>query len=102
MQDFNNPQQSQGGFGAQPPAQTPQKKKMSTGIKILIAVVIVAVVGGADRKVSAERSRGERDEQAEPGEELRPVLAPGHPCHLSGTFSGGCCGVGSRSPVAGS
>lgn len=44
MQNFNNPQQPPvGGYGApQPPA----KKKMSTGIKVLVAVVAVALVGG--------------------------------------------------------
>lgn len=45
MQNFNNPQQPPpGGFNAPPPP--PAKKGMSTGIKILIAVVIVAVLGG--------------------------------------------------------
>jgi hypothetical protein len=47
MQNFNNPQQPpppQGGFGA--PPQPPQKKGMSTGLKVLIAVALVAVLGG--------------------------------------------------------
>lgn len=50
MQNFNNPQQPQpprqGGFGAPPPVQPPQKKGMSTGIKVLIGVVAVVLLGG--------------------------------------------------------
>src|SRR5581483_4696869 len=56
----------------------------------------VAVVRRADREVGAERGGRERDEQRQAAEQLRPVLAPRHPCHRSGTFSGGC-GVGRRS-----
>ncbi len=46
MQNFNNPQQppQQGGFGAPPPP--PAKKGMSTGVKIVIAVVVVGLLGG--------------------------------------------------------
>lgn len=46
MQNFNNPQQPppQGGFGAPPPP--PAKKGMSTGVKIVIAVVVVGLLGG--------------------------------------------------------
>ncbi|HEV7889027.1 MAG TPA: hypothetical protein VGP08_00240 [Pyrinomonadaceae bacterium] len=38
MQNFNNPQQ--------PQPQVPAKKKMSTGVKVLIAVVVVVLLGG--------------------------------------------------------
>jgi hypothetical protein len=41
MQNYNNPMQPQGGYGAPPP-----KKGMSTGIKILIVVIVLVVVGG--------------------------------------------------------
>lgn len=46
MQNFNNPQPPppQGGFGA--PPQPPAKKKMSTGVKVLIAVLVLAALGG--------------------------------------------------------
>ena len=40
MQNFNNPQQP-----PQPP-QPPAKKKMSTGVKVLIGVIVVALLGG--------------------------------------------------------
>jgi hypothetical protein len=40
MQNYNNPMQPQGGYGA------PPKKGMSTGIKILIVVIVLVVVGG--------------------------------------------------------
>ena len=33
------------------------------------------------------RREGERDEQPEGADCLRPVLPPGHPCHRSGTLS---------------
>jgi hypothetical protein len=48
MQNFNNPQQPppQGGYGAPPPPQPPAKKGMSTGVKIVIAVVVVGLLGG--------------------------------------------------------
>jgi len=49
MQNFNNPPQTTpppGGYGATPPPQPPAKKKMSTGVKVLIAVLVVAVLGG--------------------------------------------------------
>jgi hypothetical protein len=45
MQNYNNPSQPQGGYGAPPPP--PLKKGMSTGVKVLIAVVGVVVVVGA-------------------------------------------------------
>lgn len=45
MQNFNNPPPPQGGYGAQPP-QPPAKKKMSTGVKVLIGLLVVAVLGG--------------------------------------------------------
>src|SRR2546423_14715656 len=41
MQNYNNPSQPQGGYGAPPP-----KKGMSTGVKILIAAVGLVVVAG--------------------------------------------------------
>src|SRR2546423_857972 len=41
MQNYNNPSQPQGGYGAPPP-----KKGMSTGVKILIAAVGLVVVVG--------------------------------------------------------
>ncbi|MBC7929726.1 MAG: hypothetical protein H7Z38_04070 [Rubrivivax sp.] len=44
MQNYNNPNQPQGGYGAPPPP--PIKKGMSTGIKLLIAAVVVLVIGG--------------------------------------------------------
>jgi hypothetical protein len=44
MQNYNNPTQPPGGYGAPPPP--PQKKGMSTGIKVLIVGVIVLVIGG--------------------------------------------------------
>ena len=44
----------------------------------------------------AERGERERHEQAEPGDELGPVLPPCHPCHRRGNLSGGF-GCGSRS-----
>lgn len=44
MQNYNNPTQPQGGYGA--PPQPPPKKGMSTGIKVLIVGVIVLVIGG--------------------------------------------------------
>ena len=47
------------------------------------------------RQVRQDRSDGECDEQAESCERLRAVLAPGYPCHRSGTPSvgrdGGSC-----------
>jgi hypothetical protein len=47
MQNFNNPPQPPppGGYGA-PPQQPAAEKKMSTGVKVLIAVLVVAVLGG--------------------------------------------------------
>src|SRR2546423_1347843 len=44
MQNYNNPSQPQGGYGSQPP---PPKKGMSTGVKILIVGVVLAVVVGS-------------------------------------------------------
>ncbi|HYH86724.1 MAG TPA: hypothetical protein VEX60_14830 [Pyrinomonadaceae bacterium] len=43
MQNQNNPMQPQGGYGAPPPQ--PPKKGMTTGVKVLIAVVAVAIAG---------------------------------------------------------
>lgn len=43
MQNYNNPMQPQGGYGAPPP---PQKKGMSTGVKVLILVLVLVVGGG--------------------------------------------------------
>jgi hypothetical protein len=43
MQNYNNPMQPQGGYGAPQP---PVKKGMSTGVKILIVSLIVVVIGG--------------------------------------------------------
>ena len=43
MQNYNNPSQPQGGYGPQPPP----KKGMSTGVKILIVGVVLAVVVGS-------------------------------------------------------
>ncbi len=40
-----------------------------------------------DRQMREHRGDGERDEQPESADRLRPVLAPGHPCHRSGTLS---------------
>ena len=45
MQNFNNPQPPPGGYAA-PPPQAPAKKKMSTGAKVLIGVLVLAVLGG--------------------------------------------------------
>jgi len=42
MQNYNNPSQPQGGYGFQPP-----KKGMSTGVKVLIAAVVLVVVVGS-------------------------------------------------------
>ena len=56
----------------------------------------VVVVRRADREVSAERREGEDGEQPGRRHELRPVLAPGHPCHRSCSLSG-ATGVGRRS-----
>lgn len=42
MQNYNNPNQPRGGYGAPPP---PTKKGLSTGVKVLIVVAIVAVIG---------------------------------------------------------
>jgi hypothetical protein len=47
MQNYNNPPQPpppHGGYGM--PPQPPAKKGMSTGVKVLIGVLVVAVVGG--------------------------------------------------------
>ena len=46
MQNYNNPMQPQGGYGAPPPP-PPIKKGMSTGIKVLIAAAVLLVIGGA-------------------------------------------------------
>ncbi|HVF44642.1 MAG TPA: hypothetical protein VM936_16585 [Pyrinomonadaceae bacterium] len=48
MQNFNSPQRppQPGAYGAPTPPQAPAKKKMSTGVKVLIAVLVVAVLGG--------------------------------------------------------
>jgi hypothetical protein len=48
MQNYNNPQQPPppGGYGAPPPPQPPAKKGMSTGVKVLIGVVAVVLLGG--------------------------------------------------------
>jgi hypothetical protein len=43
MQNYNNPMQPQGGYGAPQP---PVKKGLSTGVKILIVSVVVLVIGG--------------------------------------------------------
>lgn len=49
MQNYNNPAppppQPPGGYGM--PPQPPAKKGMSTGIKVLIAVLILVVVGSS-------------------------------------------------------
>ena len=47
MQNYNNPMQQPppGGFGM--PPQPPAKKGMSTGVKVLIAVLVLVVGGGA-------------------------------------------------------
>jgi hypothetical protein len=44
MQNYNNTQTPPGGYG---PPQPPAKKRMSTGVKVLIVVVLVGVVGVA-------------------------------------------------------
>ena len=49
----------------------------------------VAVICRLDRQMRAERGDRERDEEPEPRDELRPVLAPRYPCHRSGSLSGG-------------
>ena len=41
MQNYNNPMQPQGGYGAPPPQ--PPKKGMATGVKVLIAVIAVLI-----------------------------------------------------------
>ena len=56
----------------------------------------VAVVFGLDRETRRERGEREGDEQPESRDELCAVLTPRHPCHRSGTFSGGT-GAGRRS-----
>ena len=47
----------------------------------------VVVERRRDRQVREHRGDGERDEQTEGADRLRPVLAPGHPCHRSATLS---------------
>lgn len=53
MQSYNNPPPPQGGYGTQQPQggygmppQPQPKKGMSTGVKVLIAVIVVFVIGG--------------------------------------------------------